>query len=48
VLVTLQHAHVVFILRCAIAIGEGFSKLDILSGGPPLFLFDMLLMARRG
>ncbi len=45
---TLQHAHVVFILRCAIAIGEGFSKVGILLGCPPLFLFDMLLMTGRG
>ncbi len=28
--------------------GFGFSKLDLLSRGPPLFLFDMLLMTRKG
>ncbi len=32
------------------SIGEafGFSKLGILSEGPPLFLFDMLLTTRKG
>jgi hypothetical protein len=31
-------------------VGEafGFSKLSILSEGPPLFLFDMLLTTRNG
>jgi hypothetical protein len=40
---TFQHAQVIFILRLEVAIGESFSKLGILSGGPPLSLFDMLL-----
>ncbi len=35
------------ILKHAIAVGEGFSKLGILSKGPPLSLFDMLI-ARKG
>jgi hypothetical protein len=35
-------------LKHAIAIGEGFSRLDLLSGNPPLSLFDMFLMTRRG
>jgi len=32
------------------SVGEAFafSKLGILSGGPPLFLFDMLLTTRKG
>jgi len=34
---------VVPILKHAIAVGEGFSKLGILSKGPPLSLFDMLI-----
>jgi hypothetical protein len=42
----LQCAHVVSILKCVVAIGEGFYKLGILSGGPPLSLFDMLLRTR--
>jgi hypothetical protein len=31
-------------------VGEafGFSKLDLLSRGPPRFLFDMLLITRKG
>jgi len=33
-------------LKCVVAIGEGFYKLGILSGGPPLSLFDMLLRTR--
>jgi hypothetical protein len=36
---TLQHAHVVSILKHVIAIGEGFSRLGILSKGPPLSSF---------
>jgi hypothetical protein len=44
----LQHAQVISILRCAIAIGEDSFKLDFLSRGPPLFLFDMLLAIERG
>jgi hypothetical protein len=48
VLVVLQHAQVVSILKHAGAIGEGSSKLGILSGGPPLSLFDMLLATKVG
>jgi hypothetical protein len=43
--------HAVSILRCAVAVGEGFSRLSILSrgpGGPPLSLFDMLLATGGG
>jgi len=46
------------ILRRAVAVGEGFSRLGVLSGGlslslfdmlgPPLSLFDMLLVTRGG
>jgi hypothetical protein len=36
-------AQVISILRCAVAAGEGSSKLVVLSGGPTLSLFDMLL-----
>jgi len=41
---TLQHAQVIYILRCAIVGGEGSFRLDILSTGPPLSLFDMLFI----
>jgi hypothetical protein len=34
---------VIFILRCALARGEDFSRLGILSEVPPLSLFDVLL-----
>jgi hypothetical protein len=47
-LMTLHHAHVISILRCVVVIGEGSSRQGILSGGPPLSLFDMLLATRRG
>jgi hypothetical protein len=43
----LRHAHVVFILRCVVTIGEGFSRLGILSRSPPLSLFDMLLAQEK-
>jgi hypothetical protein len=43
VTMVLQRAHAVSILKCFVAIGEGFSRLGILSGGPCLSLFDMLL-----
>jgi hypothetical protein len=45
---TLQHAQVVYILRCAIVGGEGSLTLDILSRGPPLSLFDMLFIIGGG
>jgi hypothetical protein len=44
----LQHAQVIFILRCAIAISEDSFKLDFFSRGPPLSLFDMLFAIERG
>jgi len=36
------------ILRCVIVISEGYSRLNVLLGGPSLSLFDMLLATRRG
>jgi hypothetical protein len=48
VLVVLQQVQVVSILKHVVAIGKGSSKLGILIGGPPLSLFDMLLVIRRG
>jgi hypothetical protein len=44
--VTLQHAHVISILRCVVAIDEGSFRLGILSRVPPLSLFDMLIKTR--
>ncbi len=44
----LQRAKVISILKCAIAIGEGYSKLGVLSGVPPLCLSDMLLVIEGG
>jgi hypothetical protein len=38
----------VFILKCVVAVSEGSYRLGILSGGPPLSLFDMLLAMGRG
>ncbi len=39
----LQHVQAIFNLRRDAAVGEGFSRLGLLSGGPPpLSLFDML------
>jgi hypothetical protein len=43
VLVALQRALVIFVLRCAVAVGEGSFRLGLLSEGPPISLFDMLL-----
>jgi hypothetical protein len=40
--------HVISILRCVVAMGEGFSRLSVFSRGPLLSLFDMLLTTRRG
>jgi hypothetical protein len=37
----LQHVHVIFILRHVITVGEGFSRLGVLSRGPPFSLFDI-------
>jgi hypothetical protein len=38
----------VSILRWVVAIGEGFSRLSVLSRSPPLSLFDMLLANGEG
>jgi hypothetical protein len=38
----LQQAHAISILRQVVVVGEGFNRLGILIGGPPLLLFDML------
>jgi hypothetical protein len=46
--VALQRAKAISILKCAIAIDEGYSKLGVLSGGPPLSLFNMLLVIKGG
>jgi hypothetical protein len=46
VLVTLQSAHVIFILK-HVAISGGSSKLGILSRVPPLSLFDMIIETRK-
>jgi hypothetical protein len=40
--------HVISILRRVVAIGEGSSRLSVLSRGPPFSLFDMLLTTRKG
>ncbi len=54
---TLQRAQAICILRRAVAVGNGSSRLGVLSGGLPLSLFDMLgllfslfdmLLATRG
>jgi hypothetical protein len=44
----LQRAHVVFILKHVIIVGDGFSRLGIVSRGPPFLLFDMLFTTRGG
>jgi hypothetical protein len=44
----IQHVQVISILTCVVAIGEGSSKLDVISRGPPLSLFDMFLAIGRG
>ncbi len=44
----LQHVQVISILRHVVALGEGSSRLSLLSEGPPLPLFDMLLARERG
>jgi hypothetical protein len=48
VIVALQRAQVIFILKCAITIGESSSRLNILSRGPPLSLFDMFIAIGGG
>ncbi len=44
----LQHVQVISNLRYVVALGEGSSRLSLLSGGPPLSLFDMLLTTGLG
>ncbi len=54
----LQCAQAISILKRAVGVGEGSSRLGVLSGGlpfslfdmlgPPLSLFDMLLATREG
>jgi hypothetical protein len=48
VLVMLQRAQMVSILKCDVTIGEGSFRLGVLSWGPPLSLFDMLLVPGKG
>ncbi len=43
-----QRAQAVSILRLAVEVSEGSSRLVILSGGPSLSLFDMLVSTGRG
>jgi hypothetical protein len=38
----------VSILKCVVALGEGFCRLNILSGGLSLSLFDMFLATGEG
>ncbi len=45
---TSQSAWMIFILKCTVVIDEASSKLGVLLGGPPLSLFDMLLMRVGG
>jgi hypothetical protein len=35
-LMALQHAHIAFISRCVIIVGEGLFRLGVLSSVPPL------------
>jgi len=44
----LQCAQATSILKCVIEIGEASCRLGVLSGGPPLSLFDMLPTTRGG
>jgi hypothetical protein len=47
--VTLQCVQAISILNCAVIIGEGASRPNVLLGGCPFSLFDMLVMTiRRG
>jgi hypothetical protein len=39
---------VVFILGRVVVVSEGSSRLCVLLGGPPLLLFDMLIIAGEG
>jgi hypothetical protein len=44
----LQRVQVVFILRRAVVVSEGSSRLCVPLGGPPLSLFDMLIAIGGG
>ncbi len=46
--VALQHVEVISILKHVVALGEGSSRLGLLSRSPPLSLFDMLFTRERG
>jgi hypothetical protein len=43
-----QCAQMISILRCVVAIGDGFSRLGVLSRGPPFSFFDMFFVLKRG
>jgi hypothetical protein len=43
-----EQMQAISILRRVVAVSEGSSMLGLLSGGPPLSLFDMLLLTRGG
>ncbi len=47
-LVVLQRAQAIFILRWGVVVGEGSSRLNILLESPPFSLFDMLLATGGG
>jgi hypothetical protein len=44
----LHHAQIVFILKCVVVGGEGFSRLGVFLKGFPFSLFDMLLTTKGG
>lgn len=46
--VAVQHAQVVSSLKRAVVVGEGSSRLGLLSRGPPFSLFDTFLATGRG
>ncbi len=43
-----QHAQVVSSLKRAVVVGEGSSRLGLLSRGPPFSLFDTFFATGRG
>ncbi len=44
----LYRAYAISILKHVVVIGEGLSKLSVLLGGPPIFVFDMFFAIGRG
>jgi len=46
--VAVQHAQVVSSLKRAVVVGEGSSRLGLLSRGPPFSLFDTFFATGRG